>query len=148
MFRGFSHHNIDTKGRLIIPSRFKELIRNGDRAGVMVSKLDGCLVAFPYDRWEKIEEKILTLAQKDDKMRRFRRVFLGGAFDCKSDRQDRVLIPPQLREYARLEKEVVLVGVLDHFEIWSKPRWDAENEELEIDLKQEDFKETIAGLGL
>lgn len=148
MFRGFSHHNIDGKGRLIIPSRFKELIQNGDRRGVMLSRLDGCLVAFPYDQWEKIEQKILSLQNKSDKLRRFRRIFMGGAFDCECDKQSRILIPPPLREYAKLQKEIVLVGVLDHFEIWSKPIWEQEFEMMDQDMQDDEFKETIDWLGL
>ena len=123
-FRGSSNHTIDAKGRLIIPARFKELIGNGGRPGVMVSKMDKCLVAYPFEMWEKIEERILELAERSDALRRFRRVFLGGAFECFCDKQDRILIPPSLRDYAVSTKEIILVGVLDHFEIWARDSWD------------------------
>lgn len=81
-------------------------------------------------------------------MRRFRRVFIGGASPCPCDRQGRVLIPPALREYGALEREIVLVGVLNHFEIWSRQNWDNENLYLEDDLKKEDVRNQIAKLGI
>lgn len=148
MFRGSSFHSIGPKGRIIIPSRFRELIRDGDRPGVMASKMDQGLVAYPFSEWQKIEEKILSLAEKSDTMRRFRRVFIGGAFECYCDRQDRILIPPTLREYAQFNKEIVLVGVLDHFEIWAKENWERENATLEQDIQKEDVRNEIARLGL
>ena len=148
MFRGSSFHTIDAKGRIIIPARFREIIRNGDQTGVMVSKMDNGLVAYPFEEWHRIEEKILSLAEKSENMRRFRRVFIGGAFDCTCDKQDRILIPPTLREYAEVEKEIVLVGVLDHFEIWSRSSWDRENLELEANMQKEDVRNEIAKLGL
>jgi MraZ protein len=148
MFRGSSYHTIDPKGRIIIPARFRELIKNGDQPGVMVSKLDKGLVAYPFEQWMEIEEKILSLAEKSDSMRRFRRVFIGGAFECLCDKQDRILVPPTLREYAGFEKEIVLVGVLDHFEIWSKENWEQENAKQEQEMQQEGVRNEIAKLGL
>ncbi len=148
MFRGSSFHTIDAKGRLIIPARFRDVIRadGGDR--VMLSRMDGCVVAYRLEEWRRIESRILQLAQKNDSMRRFRRVFIGGAFDCGCDKQERILIPPLLREYAGLQKDVVLVGVLDHFEVWSREKWENENLNLEEDLKQEEVRNDIASLGL
>jgi len=81
-------------------------------------------------------------------MRRFRRVFIGGAFECVWDKQDRILVPPTLREYAGLDKEIVLVGVLDHFEIWSRENWDKENATMEKDMKKEEVRNEIAKLGI
>lgn len=147
-FRGSSNHTIDAKGRLIIPARFKELIGNGGRPGVMVSKMDKCLVAYPFEMWEKIEERILELAERSDALRRFRRVFIGGAFECFCDKQDRILIPPSLRDYAVLTKEIILVGVLDHFEIWARDSWDKENALLDQDLQEADVRIQISRLGL
>jgi MraZ protein len=120
MFRGSSVHTIDSKGRIIIPARFRDLIKFGNASSIMVSKLDKCLVAYPIEEWYKVESKILSLAEKSDNMRRFRRVFIGGAFECQCDKQDRILIPPLLRQYADFEKEIALVGVLTHFEIWRR----------------------------
>ncbi|MCJ7772009.1 MAG: division/cell wall cluster transcriptional repressor MraZ, partial [Desulfobacterales bacterium] len=92
--------------------------------------------------------KVSSIEEKSETMSRFRRVFLGGAFECPSDKQDRILIPPALRQYGTLEKEIVLVGVLDHFEIWSRRNWDRENIEMDKDMKKEDVRNEIAKLGL
>ncbi len=148
MFRGSSFHTIDSKGRIIIPARFRDVIKAQGSNGVMVSRMDGALVAYPYDEWRKIENRILLLAEKSENMRRFRRVFIGGAFECSCDKQDRILIPQNLRHYAEIDKEIVLVGVLDHFEIWSRKNWDRENIHLEKDMKKEDVRNEIAKLGL
>jgi MraZ protein len=148
MFRGSSFHTLDAKGRIIIPARFREIIKVDGSDSVVVSRLDSCLVAFTMNEWRKIETKILTLAEKSENMRRFRRVFIGGAFECNCDKQDRILIPPSLREYAGFDKEIVLVGVLDHFEIWSRDNWDKENMNLEKDMKKEEVRNEIAKLGI
>jgi len=148
MFRGSSFHTIDAKGRIIIPARFRDVIKAQESNGVMVSRMDGALVAYTYDEWHNIETRILSLAEKSENMRRFRRVFIGGAFECACDKQDRILIPQNLRQYAELDKEIVLVGVLDHFEIWSRKSWDTENLHLEKDMKKEDVRNEIAKLGL
>ena len=148
MFRGSSFHTIDTKGRFIIPARFRDVIKSDGAESVMVSRMDNCLVGYCLDEWRKLEEKILYMAEKNEYMRRFRRVFIGGAFDCNCDKQGRVLVPPTLRDYAGLTKEIVLVGVLDHFEIWSREKWDHENNLLEEDMKQEEVRNEIAKLGI
>ena len=148
MFRGSSFHTIDIKGRIIIPKRFRDAMHASAGSGLMVSRMDEGLVAYTLKEWKKIESKILTLAEKNDSMRRFRRVFIGGAFECNCDKQDRILIPPTLREYARLDKEIVLVGVLDHFEVWSRESWDKENTTMEKDMQKEDVRNEIAKLGI
>ncbi len=148
MFRGSSFHTIDSKGRIIIPARFRDVIKADGAYGVMLSRMDGALIAYTYDEWRKIENRILTLAEKSESMRRFRRVFIGGSFECPCDKQDRILIPQNLREYAEFEKDIVLVGVLDHFEIWSRDSWNRENMDLEKDMKKEDVRNEIAKLGL
>ena len=148
MFRGSSFHTIDAKGRIIIPARFREVIKMDGEDSVMVSRLDTCLVAYPLKDWRNLESKILSMAEKSDHMRRFRRVFIGGAFECPCDRQDRILIPPSLRQYAGLDREIVIVGVLDHFEIWSRESWDHENLNLEEDMKKEEVRNEIAKIGI
>jgi len=147
MFRGSSFHTLDAKGRIIVPARFRDIIRaNGD--GVMVSRMDSCLLAYTFPEWRQIESRILALSEKSETMRRFRRVFIGGAFECACDKQERILIPPSLRQYAALDKEIVLVGVLDHFEIWSRDNWDRENTHMEEDMSKEVVRNEVAKLGL
>ena len=148
MFRGSSFHTLDAKGRIIIPARFRDVIRADGSDGVMVSQMDSCLVGYPFDEWRKVEVKILAMSEKSEYMRRFRRIFIGGAFDCNCDKQDRILVPPSLRQYAGLDKDIVLVGVLNHFEIWSRDRWDNEHTSLEEDMKNVEVRNEIAGLGL
>ena len=148
MFRGSSFHTIDAKGRIIVPARFRDAIHAGGTDRIMVSQMDRCLVAYPLDGWRKIEDRIMAMAEKSESMRRFRRVFIGGAHECAFDRQERILIPPSLRQYAGMEKHIVMVGVLDHFEIWSKAHWDEESQRLEDDMKIEEVRNEIARLGL
>jgi MraZ protein len=148
MFRGSSFHTIDAKGRVIIPARFRDVIRADGADGLMISRMDSCLVGFTFNEWRNIESKILAMAEKNDNMRRFRRVFIGGSFECSCDKQDRILVPPSLRQYAELEKEIVLVGVLDHFEIWSRDNFDKETMVLEKDMKKEEVRNEIARLGI
>ena len=148
MFRGSSNHTIDPKGRIIIPARFRDRIKSNGGNGVMVTVMDSCLFAFPFDAWYELEDRIMSLPTTNAYMRRFRRVFIGEAAECKCDKQDRILVPPTLREYARLEKEIVLVGALRHFEIWSKALWNTEKTELEGDLLREELSTEIDNLGL
>jgi len=148
MFRGSSFHTIDSKGRIIIPTRYRDVIRAGGGNGIVVSRMDKSLVSYTLEGWSKIESKILSLAEKSENMRRFRRVFIGGSFECSCDNQDRLLIPPALRQYAELKKEIVLVGVLDHFEVWSRENWDKENMNMEKDMQKEEVRNEIAKLGL
>ena len=112
MFRGSSFHTIDDKGRVVVPTRFRDLLRKeGSPDGVMVSRMDQCLLAYHFEDWYRLENRILQLAEKSESMRRFRRIFIGGASECLCDKQDRILVPPMLRQYAGLSREIVLVGV-------------------------------------
>jgi MraZ protein len=148
MFRGFSFHTIDDKGRIVVPTRFRAAMRTGAEDRLMLSRLDRCLVGYPMEVWASIEGRILSLAEKSETMRRFRRVFIGGAFECSLDRQERILVPPALRQYAALSRDIVMVGVLDHFEIWSRESWIVENELMDQDILKEEVRNEIAKLGL
>jgi len=147
VFRSSSFHTIDTKGRVIIPARFRvDLKDDGKGTGVMISNKDDCLYAYTFSEWGQVESRIL--AAKSAAMAEFRRFFLGNSCECILDNQDRILIPKSLREYAGLEKEIVLVGNLDHFEIWDRAKWDEVNKRTEQKLKKEEVREEIASLGL
>jgi len=148
MFRGSSFHTIDKKGRIIIPSRFRDAIKNTGQDLIMITGMDRCLFAYGMDEWTDIENKILHRPQKSEAMRRFQRIFIGNSQECKCDTQGRVLIPPALKKYAGLEKDIVLVGVINRFEIWSKERWDDENEQMDTDMGDEQVRQEIALLGL
>lgn len=148
MFRGSSFHTIDAKGRIVIPTRFRDVIKASGAESIMITRMDNCLFAYTTGQWEELERKILHLPEKSEAMRRFQRVFIGGAQDCRCDTQGRVLIPPFLKQYSKLEKEIVLVGVLDRFEIWSRENWDRENGLMEKDMGNDQVRQEIAQLGL
>lgn len=123
MFMGEYSHTIDAKGRLIIPSKFRELL--GEEF-VLTKGLDGCLSIYPMDEWTAFEEKLKALPLTNKNARTFSRFFVSGATSCELDKQGRILIPATLREFAGLEKDVVLTGNITRIEIWSKEKW-AEN---------------------
>ena len=143
MFMGEYNHTIDAKGRLIIPSKFRESLGEGF---VITKGLDGCLFAYDNQEWNAFEEKLraLPLSRKDT--RQFARFFLAGAAEVEVDKQGRILIPSNLREFAGLLKDVVLVGVASRVEIWSKEKWDSLQEE--DDEAVEDIAERMSELGL
>ena len=149
MFRGFSYHTIDPKGRIIIPARFRDVLQENGGDVVVVTRMDQCVYGYTLNKWYEIEQKVLQMANKSEKMRAFRRVFIGGAYELTFDKQARILIPPPLREYANIEKDIVLIGVTDHFEISSKENWERQNLQFEESLKNdEEFKADISSLGL
>ena len=148
-FFGASDHTIDAKGRIIIPARFRQVLDELGSEGVVVSRMDKTLFVYPYGRWDEVVEKIDSQPEKSETMRRFRRLFVGNASDCPCDKQGRILVPPGQREYAMLEKDITLVGVTDHFEVWNREKWKKENELLEEeDMKKEEVRNEIAKLGL
>jgi len=123
MFKGEYQHSIDTKGRIIVPSKYREGL--GEKF-VITKGLDHCLCAYPMSEWEVFEEKLRQLPSKAVKIVRF---FTSGACDCELDSQGRIMIPSNLREYAGLEKEIVSIGVVNKIEIWNKERWTEYNDE-------------------
>jgi len=119
---GEYHHNIDAKGRLAIPARFREGL--GERF-VATKGLDNCLFVFPMAEWARLEEKLKALPFTRADARAFVRFFFAGAAECELDAQGRILIPEHLRTYAKLEKECVILGVSNRVEIWAKAEWEA-----------------------
>ena len=121
MFMGEYNHTIDAKGRLIIPSKFRESL--GDEF-VVTKGMDGCLFVYDNEEWKKFEEKLLSLPMMDKQVRQFTRYFLAGAASVEVDKQGRILIPSVLREFADITNDAVLVGVGSRIEIWSRERWE------------------------
>ncbi|HLS61264.1 MAG TPA: division/cell wall cluster transcriptional repressor MraZ [Virgibacillus sp.] len=121
MFMGEFQHNIDMKGRIIVPAKFREGL--GERF-IVTRGLDKCLFVYPLDEWGIMEEKLkkLPLTKKD--ARSFTRFFFSGAVECEVDKQGRINIPPPLRTYASLNKECVVIGVSNRIEFWSSENWD------------------------
>ncbi|MCF0129919.1 MAG: division/cell wall cluster transcriptional repressor MraZ [Pseudobutyrivibrio sp.] len=141
MFMGEYSHNIDAKNRLIMPAKFREQL--GDKF-IATKGLDGCLFVYSLSEWETIEAKFREIPLTTKDARKFLRFFFAGAAECEVDKQGRVLIPPSLKEYAGLEKEVMSVGVLNRVEIWSKERWLSDNTYDDMD----EIAEHMAELGL
>ena len=141
MFMGEYSHTIDTKGRLIVPSKFREQLGN---EFVVTKGLDGCLFVYPNEEWKNIEEKFRNIPLTTKDARKFSRFLFAGAASCEVDNHGRILLPQVLREFADLSKDVVLVGVLSRIEIWSKERWQDTNSYEDMD----EVAEHMAELGL
>ena len=124
MFMGEYNHTIDAKGRLIVPAKFREIL--GDNF-IVTKGLDGCLFVYPNDEWTRFEEKLKSLPLTNKNARQFTRFFLAGAAACEVDKQGRILIPPVLREYARLDGEAHIIGMDTNLEIWNTELWNEEN---------------------
>ena len=146
MFRGRFEHTIDSKGRISIPARFRELLAEKNDERVMITNFDRCLVAYPREEWQTMEEKISSLSMVKKEAKAFQRFFVSAAVECPIDKLGRILIPSTLRSYARLEKEVVFAGMVKKFEIWSKERFLEEIRKAEENF--EGMGETLATLGL
>lgn len=143
MLIGEYEHSIDTKGRLIMPSKLKDDI--GEKF-VITKGLDGCLFVYSASEWKNFEDKLRSFPLTNKDARALMRFFLAGAMECEIDKQGRFLITSNLREFAGLEKEVVIIGVLNKIEIWSKEKWTtySEKENMEAD----EIAEKMSNLGI
>ena len=142
MLIGEYNHNIDSKGRLILPSKFRSEL--GERF-IVTKGFDGCLYGYSETEWKAIEEKIKTLPLVTGKdARNFTRFFFSSAIECEIDSQGRILISQNLREFANLQKEVVIIGVSSRIEIWSKEKWEEYNSLQDSD----DIAEKMSFLGI
>lgn len=130
MFRGISNLSVDAKGRLAIPSRYRHNIINISNSQVIITvdHTDRCLLIYPMQDWIKIEEQLMQLSNMDRRSRNVQRLLLGHASECEMDGQGRVRISAPLRDYAGLEKKVVLVGQLNKFELWDATTWQTERD--------------------
>ncbi len=130
MFRGITALNLDAKGRLAIPARYREaLLQQCD--GQLVTTInpdEKCLWMYPLDAWEDIEDKLVRLPTLDPRAQRLKRLLIGHATDCEVDGNGRILVPPPLRSYGALTKRVMLVGQGNKFEIWDEELWNAQTE--------------------
>ncbi|EKU94377.1 cell division protein MraZ [Alloiococcus otitis] len=120
MLMGEFQHNIDAKGRLIVPSKFRESL---GESFIVTRGLDGCLFGYPQEAWSELEEKLKQLPLAKKESRQFTRFFYSGAVECSLDKQGRINLPKTLIDYAKLEKSCYLIGVSERIEIWSEDRW-------------------------
>lgn len=131
MFFGQYRHTLDPKGRLSIPGKFREALANGSSEILMLTTdFDQCLAAYSLEEWSRIIEKARALPMTDRHVKDFLRYFIARAMECPLDRHGRILIPPSLREFSRLNKEVILLGMDYKIEIWDQKRWKEKEEQI------------------
>ena len=143
MFIGEYEHSVDAKGRLIMPAKLREEI--GDKF-VITKGVDGCLFAYSQTEWTAFEEKLKSLPISNKNARDFTRFFLSGAIECEIDKQGRFLITSNLREFAGLEKDVVIIGVNTRIEIWSKDKWQKYSSDENVNV--DEIAENMTMLGI
>ena len=143
MFMGEYQHNMDPKGRVIIPAKFRDAL--GEKF-VATRGLDNCLFVYPMDEWSILEQKLVTLPITSKNARAFVRFFFSGATECELDKQGRISIPANLREYAGIDKELVIIGLANRIELWAKERWDVYMKEAENSY--EDIAAAMEELGI
>jgi MraZ protein len=143
MFIGEYQHNLDPKGRLAIPVKFREKLEKG----VIITRgIDRCLFVFANNEWEQLVEKLIKLPLAQADSRAFVRLMLAGAIDSKIDSQGRILIPDYLRKYAGLKKEVIITGLYNRIEVWDAERWQEYKQKTES--KTEEIAERLSDLGI
>lgn len=124
MFYGEYAHSLDKKGRLIIPSKFREVSKENYIEKFFITRgLDGCLFIFPEDEWKSQEAKFKSLSFTKAEARKFNRIYFSGASEAIPDKQGRILIPRYLKEFANIARDIVIIGVSSRIEIWSKEKW-------------------------
>ncbi|MGC9386033.1 MAG: division/cell wall cluster transcriptional repressor MraZ [Hydrogenovibrio sp.] len=150
-FRGINSINLDTKGRMAIPKRYRESIEEASE-NQLVATIDlhsPCLLIYTMDEWEVIERKLMSLPNMDPQARLVQRLLLGHASEMEMDGQGRVLLPSLLREHAKLDKEAILLGQGNKFELWSQAAWDESRPEMLASASGvDDVSESLATLSL
>lgn len=141
MLIGEYEHSLDTKGRLIMPAKLRETI--GEKF-IVTKGLDGCLFAFSLTEWANFEQKLRTLPISNKDARAFSRFFFAGAIECEIDKQGRFLISSNLREFANLDKDVIIIGMDSRIEIWSKDKW----QQCDDNISADDIAEKMEMLGI
>jgi MraZ protein len=150
MFRGLYEHTLDAKGRISLPSHLRDVLaRQLDDRGerlIITTGIDRCLVAYPPSEWQAFEARLASLSQFDPAVVQLKRIYVAGATECQIDKHGRLLIPPLLREYAELERDLVWAGMVRTIEIWAKQHWTAQVAASRQD--RQGVVRALAGLGL
>ena len=124
MFYGEHEHSLDKKGRLIIPSKFRDVAKENYIEKFFITRgLDGCLFMFPEDEWKTQEAKFKSLSFTKTEARKFNRIYFSGACEVVPDKQGRILFPKYLKDFAEIKKDIVIIGVSNRIEVWSKEKW-------------------------
>lgn len=147
-FSGKYYYNLDQKGRLIIPAPFREIIsaKYSPKLFITSAAFDKCLLIYPFEEWNALQEKVRTLPQMDDAVTYFKRKVIASAIEVDLDRQGRVLVPQAHREDSGIANEAVIVGMIDKIELWDKSAWEGVTDPSKLDIGE--FKRTLSGLGL
>ncbi len=124
MFRGRFEHTIDNKGRISLPAKFRDVLGGTGEHRLVITNFEGCLVAYPFSEWQQLEKKWSSFSLLKKEINTFLRFFISGATECGIDKLGRINIPPILRDYASLEKDIVFAGMLQRFEVWQKEKWE------------------------
>ncbi len=148
MFRGRFEHTIDSKGRVSLPAKYREILSSSFNDRLIVTNFDSCLVAYPYEEWVKLEENFSQHSIMEEDVQTFLHYFVSGATEATIDKLGRILIPPHLRKHAGLEKEIVFVGMIKRIQIWDKTRWDEKFKEAQEKFNQIKDKEALSKLGI
>ncbi|RLA95363.1 MAG: division/cell wall cluster transcriptional repressor MraZ [Deltaproteobacteria bacterium] len=146
MFRGSYEHTIDSKGRVSFPAQFRNILPKDNERLVITNYYPAHLWAFTFEDWNRLEQKLAAFPLTDPDTRSFKHFFVSGAHEVPIDKLGRILIPPRLREYAHLNKELVFVGQITHIEIWNKENWNSTFEASETNFEKVERK--LADLGL
>jgi MraZ protein len=145
VFRGRYYHTLDEKGRITLPARLREVFAEKQDNRMVITTWDGYLMIFPYDEWQIIEAKVSHQSILKKEIRAFQRFFMSGAIDCSVDGQGRILLPPHLREYAKIDKDVVLAGMMRVIELWNREKFEEEIKKTEEDPSSLNY---MADLGI
>ncbi|MBP1748098.1 MAG: cell division/cell wall cluster transcriptional repressor MraZ [Deltaproteobacteria bacterium] len=124
MFAGRYEYSIDDKSRVSIPAKFREALSQSADSRLILTNLDGCIAAYPYQEWLNIQDKVSTPSPMRKETRAFLRYFYSGATECSLDKLGRVLIPQTLKTDAHIQKNVVIIGVGKKIEVWAKEKWE------------------------
>ncbi len=143
MLLGEFKHNLDDKGRIAIPAKFRTTLSDG---AIMTKGLDGCLFMFGLSEWKILAEKLVKLPLAQSNSRAFVRLMLAGAVDARVDVQGRVLVPDYLRKYSKLKKQVIIAGLYNRIELWDADRWEKYKEKTEG--SSEEIAEQLSELGI
>lgn len=150
MFRGANTLTLDAKGRMTIPSRYRELLQEACQGRLVITRdhRARCLLVYPQAAWITLEQRLAALPNFDGVTRELQRIFIGFATDCDVDGQGRVLLPPALREYAGLDRRVMMIGQVNKFELWDEQAWNEHCtgvfSEKEAESQMSDFLRTLS----